>query len=124
MMILRVYQQKENIVDYICTPYEDLDSIRNFKVNTMSSIINEIDNVPDSIPDHSLLFCEFEILHICGKNNNANTLQNDKFNFKQMPYDFLINEEIHQDIYRTIERIEQYIVAESDIQNAYDEFET
>ena len=41
-----------------------------------------------------------------------------------MPHDFLSTAEIRQDVVQTIARIENYIVAENDIQHAYDEFES
>ena len=52
--------QGKSVVDYICVPYEQLDSISDFNVYTMSDIINSLDYNPESIPDHSLLMCEIK----------------------------------------------------------------
>ena len=41
-----------------------------------------------------------------------------------MPNNFLNSDEIQNDIRRTIERIKNYIAFESDIQLAYEEFES
>ncbi|CAG2253934.1 unnamed protein product [Mytilus edulis] len=46
----------KSVVDYVLTPYEQLNEVINFKVNTMSDLVTELSLVGyESIPDHSLL---------------------------------------------------------------------
>ncbi|VDI73300.1 Hypothetical predicted protein [Mytilus galloprovincialis] len=47
-----------SVVDYVCVPYEDMECILDFKIMPMSNIINELNVMPDRIPDHSLMYCD------------------------------------------------------------------
>jgi len=116
----------KSVVDYICVPYENIDSISDFKIISMSSIINDIAYIPESIPDHSLLYCDFKTsVKLETKSNIANNHdnKNTKYKVTNVPNDFLVNDEIRQKLLQTIDKIENYIKTENDIQHAYDEFE-
>ncbi|VDI38103.1 Hypothetical predicted protein [Mytilus galloprovincialis] len=113
----------KSVVDYMCVPYEELDYVSDFKILPMTSIINGTAHIPESIPDHSLLYCDFKTSLNLNIETNANKVS-PKFNVKSMPHDFLSTAEIRHDVMQTIARIENYIIAENDIQHAYDEFES
>jgi hypothetical protein len=49
-------------VDIICVPYEEMECITDFKIVSMSTISNVIAHYPDSLPDHSLLYCDIKYL--------------------------------------------------------------
>jgi hypothetical protein len=46
----------KSVVDYICVPYEESGMYTDFKIVSMSTISNIIAHIPDSLPDHSLLY--------------------------------------------------------------------
>lgn len=114
----------KSVVDYICVPYEEMEYISDFKIITMSDIVNNVSFMPDSIPDHSLLYCDFKVdfnnkVHL----NPPKNTDRIRYKVSSIPDDFLLNEEIYAKVLETIYKIENYIEATSDIQNAYDEFQ-
>ena len=52
----------KSVVDYICVPYEEMEFITDFKIVSMSTISNIIAHITDSLPDHSLLYCDIKFL--------------------------------------------------------------
>ena len=86
-------------------------------------MIRNIDYIPESIPDHSFLYCDLEST-ITPDTNCAEIKRSTKYNLRTMPNDFLMSADIQHSVLLTIMRIENYIRVERDVQSAYDEFET
>ncbi|VDI33576.1 Hypothetical predicted protein [Mytilus galloprovincialis] len=117
----------KSVVDYICVPYEDMENIEDFKIVPMSDIINNISYIPDSIPDHSVLYCDVNLSINLKRNMDMNKSENNashKHNVSSVPNDFLLNEDIFHKVLEAIQKIENYIEVSSDVQNAYDEFQS
>ncbi|CAC5382575.1 unnamed protein product [Mytilus coruscus] len=112
----------KSVVDYMCVPYEDIEYIKDFKIVSMSTVINEINYMPDKIPDHSLLVCD---VIIPGGPNTENIdvlksdpkVQNRKFKLANVPNDFLKNIGIIEKVNETIIRIENSIQITQNITN-------
>ena len=112
------------VVDYICVPYEQLNNVLDFNVLRMSDIINDIGYNPNSIPDHSLLICELK----CPKQTNeihheVQNVEKNKRNIRNIPDDFLINENVRQKVFDTIEKMEHSIQLDQNVQGAYNDFQ-
>ncbi|VDI47596.1 Hypothetical predicted protein [Mytilus galloprovincialis] len=118
----------KSVVDYMCVPYEDMEYIKDFKIVSMSTVINEINYMPDKIPDHSLLVCDV-IIPGGPKTQNIDVLksdpkvQNRKFKLTNVPNDFLKNIGIIEKVNETIIRIENSIQITQNVQTAYNEFQ-
>ncbi|VDI16798.1 Hypothetical predicted protein [Mytilus galloprovincialis] len=116
-----------SVVDYMCVPYEDIEYVHSFSVLTMSKCINEINYMPEKIPDHSLLLCDL----IIGCKYDSNTTncdinsddQNKKFKVTNLPNDFMNRDEIVTKVNEVIMNIENSIRITENVQTAYDEFQ-
>ncbi|VDI73230.1 Hypothetical predicted protein [Mytilus galloprovincialis] len=116
-----------SVVDYICVPYEDTESILDFKIMSMSDLIAEIGYVPEKIPDHSLLYCDIHVPMCDAKYNEKSDHafnQRRKYKVSDIPNDFLKTEEIASKVHETIRNIENSMRITKDVQNAYDNFQS
>ncbi|ESP01988.1 hypothetical protein LOTGIDRAFT_157124 [Lottia gigantea] len=50
----------ESVVDYVCIPHENLNTIESFSVLTMPQVINDVLIQPNAISDDSILLWEVE----------------------------------------------------------------
>ena len=98
------------MVDYICVPYEEMEFMTDFKIISMSTISNVIAHIPDSLPDHSLLYCDIKF-SVDLSLNSQEIPNNDKrkYNISSIPNDFLVNEEIQLQLFEAIQKIENYL---------------
>lgn len=90
----------------------------------MLDIIHTLTYIPESIPEHSLLYCDFKSAVSCEVETNRLNNIYSRYNVTTIPNDFLTNEEIRFEVLRTIQRIKNYVTTENGIQYAYDEFDT
>ncbi|CAC5383691.1 unnamed protein product [Mytilus coruscus] len=112
-----------SVVDYICVPYEQLESVLDFKIMRMSDIINTLNYNPESIPDHSLLSCDIKYpVNVDEISNHYANEVKIKRNARKIPDDFLISDEVRHKVLDTIEKIEHSVYLDQNVQNAYDEF--
>ena len=97
------------MVDYICVPYEQMEFMTDFKIISMSTISN-IAHIPDSLPDHSLLYCDIKF-SVDLSLNSQEIPNNDKrkYNISSIPNDFLVNEEIQLQLFEAIQKFENYL---------------
>ena len=116
----------KSVVDYMCVPYEQLEHIKSFTIMKMSDIIDNIRVHPNSIPDHSFLKCELTIPDaVTEKSSSISEVGNEvtaKYNSKNTPNDFLVNESVLEQVNTSLIKIEHSVTVEKDIQRAYDEF--
>ncbi|VDI15074.1 Hypothetical predicted protein [Mytilus galloprovincialis] len=115
--------QGRSVVDYICVPYEQLESVLDFKIMRMSDVINTLNYNPESIPDHSLL--SYDIKYPVNVDEMSNHYANEvkiKRNARKIPDDFLISDEVRHKVLDAIEKIEHSVYLDQNVQNAYDEF--
>ena len=116
------------IVDYFFCPHENLTNIAKFKVQTISSLVNELNITPGKLPDHSVLYC---VLKTAVSIQNSADIQNKKmpisqepsnthgFKYKRrFPNDFLGNHYINE-INETIQRIEESTKSQDNVELLY-----
>ena len=97
----------KSVVDYICDPYEEMEFITDFKIVSMSIISNIIAHIPDSLPDHSLLYCDIKFsVNLCLNSQEIPNNDKRKYNISSIPNDFLVNEEIQVQLFEAIQKIE------------------
>lgn len=96
-----------SVVDYMCVPYEEMESIQTFKIVSISDLINEINYVPDKIHNHALLLCDITLDHdqILNSITNNKDVNRERFKLSNVPNDFLTGPEIARKVNETIERI-------------------
>ena len=116
----------KSVVDYICVPHESLSLCKNFKVLTMSDLINKLQLYGQSkIPDHSLVsIClEFPFIdNICIETESGNTVKSVRYNLSEIPSSFLNGEESFELLNQTILNIENAISNQADADVAYENF--
>ena len=95
------------VADYMCVPYEEMESIQTFKIVSISDLINEINYVPDKIHNHALLLCDITLDHdqILNSITNNKDVNRERFKLSNVPNDFLTGPEIARKVNETIERI-------------------
>ena len=84
-----------------------------------------MNHVPERIPDHSILLCTIDVPRdtLSESNTPVNKQHRTKYDVWRIEADFMNNENIHQQILDTIERIEYEITTNENIQSAYNDFE-
>ena len=110
-----------SVVDYMCVPYEEMESIQNFKIVSISDLINEINYIPDKIPDNSLLLCDITLDHdqILNSITNNKDVNRERFKLSNVPNDFLTGPEIARKVNETIERIENSLRVSENVQSLW-----
>ncbi|CAC5403220.1 unnamed protein product [Mytilus coruscus] len=99
--------QGRSVVDYICVPYEQLESVLDFKIMRMSDVINTLNCNPESIPDHSLLSCEIKYpVNVDEISNHYANEVKIKRNARKIPDDFLIGDEVRHKVLDAIGKID------------------
>ncbi|CAC5405714.1 unnamed protein product [Mytilus coruscus] len=93
----------------------------------MIDIINQVNYNPEKIPDHSILLCEIRVPKVCIERNNPHTIDvtmsnSTKYQVNNIPENFLLDNTIRDQINETINRIENAINVENNVQSAFDEF--
>ena len=115
-----------SVVDYICVPYEQFEYISDFSVIKMLDLINSVNFNPISIPDHSLLIYEIKLQENrikCDVSRNENLKNiNRKHKLNDIPEFFLSDTELLDSLQDTINRIENALNVNNNVQSAYDEF--
>ena len=117
------------IVDYFFCPHENLVDISDFKVQTISSLVNELNITPGKLPDHSVLSC---VVKTASRINENAAIQNNKapesqeqsymygFKYKRnFPNDFLGNHHINE-INEAIRRIEESTKSQDNVDQLYE----
>ena len=113
-----------SVVDDIIAPYEQLDKYKNFKVHTMTSLINRFNMQGHSrSSEHSVLQVT---LHTESYVNSVSATDTPKarcqYKLNDIPASFLNCETSLQRLMDTIQRIEKCLLDERDVQRAYFEF--
>ncbi|CAC5395184.1 unnamed protein product [Mytilus coruscus] len=118
--------QGKSVVDYMCVPHEQFNDFLDFKVLKMIDIINQVNYNPEKIPDHSILLCEIKVPKVCIERNtqtiDETTSNTRKYRVNNIPDNFLLDSAIRDRINETINRIENAINVENNVQSAFDEF--
>ncbi len=112
------------VVDYAWVPHEQLSQWANFKVNTVSGLIESLGlSVPDTQPDHSVLQWELMLPHnVHVQSDNVIQEKTERYIVKDIPDSFFNDEYTQFVVERTITRIEQSIHVQNDIDTAYEHF--
>jgi len=111
-----------SVVDYVITAHEQLNRFSNFDVIKMSSLVDG-SNIPDSIPDHSILTWE---LAVPGHSDPASPVMSGNTCKKQYVKG-KINNTFLQDVPAellndVITNIERKMSVQNNVSDAYDEF--
>lgn len=120
-----------SVVDYCVLPYENLNIYKNFEVIRASELANKSiiagSIEPRFIPDHSVLKWEMEIA-LCEKKDIENVYKNKNvqkrviYNVKNIPNNWLQDENVIGQINSCIVNIENSYDNQIDIDNVYNEF--
>ena len=114
----------KSVVDYIIVPHEQLDKYRNFKVHTMSTLINRV-NMQGHLrsSEHSVLQVTLQTEIAMRSVSSADSpTTRDRYKLNDITASFLNCESSFQQLMDTIHRIEQCLLEERDVQLAYTEF--
>ncbi|CAC5415578.1 unnamed protein product [Mytilus coruscus] len=120
--------QGKSVVDYMCVPREQFNEFLDFKVLKMIDIlvINQVNYSPEKVPDHSILLCEIRVPKVCIERNthtiDETTSNSRKYRMNNIPDNFLLDNAIRDRNNETINRIENAINVENNVQSAFDEF--
>ena len=116
----------KSVVDYmyIIVPHEQLDKYKNFKVHTMSTLINRF-NMQGHLrsSEHSVLQVTLQTEIAMRSISSADSpTTRDRYKLNDIPASFLNCESSFRQLMETIHRIEQCLLEERDVQLAYTEF--
>jgi hypothetical protein len=117
----------KSVIDYVLVPYEQLALCDDFSVVSMSKLICDRGlDIPDKIPDHSVLEWSIEFADPsttqCPENTKACGASR-RYRVSDIPSDFL-NDDNSQPVLQAIERIEQELHVQKEVNQAYYEFTT
>ena len=113
-----------SVVDYIVVPHEQLEKYKDFKVHTMSSLINRFKmQVHYRSSEHSILQISLQTESITDLQFSTDSSRvKAQYNLSDIPASFLNCESSFQRLMETIQRIERSLCEEHDVQLAYSEF--
>ena len=118
----------KSVVDYLLVPHEQLQVITEFKVQTISDLINSYClHGYTKVPDHSLLqfTVTFESERLVGRTISHNTSDSGaprKFKVKEIPENFLKDESVIHRINETLHNIQESIDRKEGADVAYRQF--
>ncbi|XP_071102383.1 uncharacterized protein [Haliotis cracherodii] len=118
-----------SVVDYVITPHENLLTFRDFNVTRVTSLIDGT-NVPDSLPDHSILTWSLQLPVEPSEQTNSPDTTSDpiaivkQYRREKLNSSFLQSEDIRPKVIETISKIEHELSASSDANKAYSDFLT
>ncbi|CAC5404135.1 unnamed protein product [Mytilus coruscus] len=121
-----VSKRGRSVVDYVVTPHEQLNICTSCDVYLMSDLIVDTGlNFEKSIADHGPIVCTVnvkkDIACDTSKIGQAPNTDRPRYNLKRFPLNFLDN---NTHIQHTIDKIENELVTNKDINSAYTEFVT
>ena len=122
-----IKSQGASVVDYCLVPHEDLNKFTQFKVLTVTGLINEINIIetiePDtSKPDHSILTwkIDIDIIYKTDKHkDDKNYIEITKYS-RDIPTDFL--QDKREDIRNLIAKLENSTQSQTDADENYTDF--
>ncbi|MEW8545344.1 MAG: reverse transcriptase family protein, partial [Candidatus Thiodiazotropha sp.] len=119
-----VSHRGKSVVDYVCTPYEQLSSVSDFHVYLMSDLVNALNcHGVTKVPDHSVLTWT---VNGCAKKTpvqETTTAQTyTKYNAANIPVSFLNDDISLEQVVTAINRIECELEQLSDANMAYASF--
>ena len=117
----------KSVVDYAWVPHEQLSNWTNFKVHRVSNLISSFGLcVPDSQPDHSVLQWDLLLpqnVYTPTESGAVNeSVKSERYIVKDIPSTFFNDEDTSVILERTINRIDQAIVIQNDLDSAYEQF--
>ena len=124
-----------SVPDYLFCPLSEINSCKEIKVLPVSEIINYFElQPPRNLPDHSIIMGTFFTSHFSSKNSNcaehpSNNTTNintprkkpPKKNIKKMSEYFFLSQETFQQILETIDRIENCLKNQAEINRLWSE---
>ena len=115
------------VVDYICVPHENFDQCVNFKVMTSRSVIDkgnltQLLGERSTVPDHSALIVEFQLLHVLSKHDDVTSMTGGKkwFKLESIQNDFMSSDLSRQALQTMISRIESARETQGEIDLIYE----
>jgi len=118
-----------SVVDYCVVPHSDLYLCQNFKVLPVTNLINAIPGLnqcaTSGLPDHNMITWNISTGELNMDNiETCNSIEHGsiKFDLHSIPYSFLSSAHTVQLINGTIDKIEQGLQQQSDIDTIYDDF--
>ena len=114
------------VVDYCIVPQAEFHLFKNFTVQPVRSLCNEhnIQQHPDArLPDHSILSCSVTIegLNLLSEcKQEALTIR--KYNFAEMPHDFMLNQNCREQVQMCINRLQTAEINQANVDNMYGDF--
>ncbi|VDH94851.1 Hypothetical predicted protein [Mytilus galloprovincialis] len=121
-----VSKKGKSVVDYVVVPHESIPSVSDFKVNTISDLIDRYNmDVPDKTPDHSILEWKLAVMNKGPNDEPAFETQfkgNKRYDTSRLTTEFLNSEDCVKRISETVNRIENELSSNRCINEAYGSF--
>ena len=117
-----------SVVDYCAVSYDKLQTFDEFQVVTVTELVNQCNQlghiVPSVLPDHSMLsWCiHFDTSIRSISQNAARSNSHVKFDVKSLPNDFMLENEVLNQVYNTIDKLETGYRTQTDIDSIYDDW--
>lgn len=116
-----------SVVDYCVTPYELLSRFKDFNVIRISDLIQRIDiadkiDLRKIVPDHSLLSWTLTLDFGFVENTDRNEKTKIKFDTRNIPHDWLTDENVTSNISKILSELEVAEVTQTAIDNMYIDF--
>ncbi|CAC5398782.1 unnamed protein product [Mytilus coruscus] len=104
-----VSKKGKSVVDYVVVPHESIPSVSDFKVNTISDLIDRYNmDVPDKTSDHSILEWKLAVMNEGPNDEPAFETQfkgNKRYDTSKLSTEFLNSEDCVKRISETVNRI-------------------
>ncbi|VDI24173.1 Hypothetical predicted protein [Mytilus galloprovincialis] len=121
-----VSKKGKSVVDYVVVPHESIPSVSDFKVNTISDMIDRYNmDVPDKTPDHSILEWKLAVMNKGPNDEPAFKTQFKeikRYDMSKLTTEFLNSEDCVKRISETVNRIENELSSNRCINEAYGSF--
>ena len=113
-----------SVPDYMYCPTDHIQYCVSCKVLPVSDIINDLDlPVPHSLPDHSVIMCEFDLFSFLPRTQQPckfdNVCEKPRKNIRKINDKFMCSEETVKLITSTISRIESDLKTQDEIDQIY-----
>ena len=112
-----ISKKGKGVVDYMIIEYDKLEYVADFKVNTITDLVNVFSLKPcNKMPDHSLLQCKLRVTEYSyktpykhGTTRKQPPTKDRKYVVKDLPEKLFNGDAFKMDIINAIHRIEQNI---------------
>ena len=114
----------KSVVDYVLLPYECLGKCKDFKIHTMTDLINTYNLMGSTkFPDHSVIQFDLSYENIASTNcDRSNDMIKRSYKVDNIPITFLNDANAVHKVSETLSNIEHALSNEADLNDAYKSF--